>query len=326
MRFAHLSLVSNHTGQQLVKEIISAGLTTCLQALSTNISYIFHWYSTYFPQISIVNLFDSYCINTRVTVLLYFSEGEQSEMTVRKPHNYRSLLTTENAKTSKGEDLGYFTGILYLAPADEAGRGNICTYASDGCKGGCLFKAGRAQFTPSIITARLSKTHFLFDNRKAFINSLRYDIAAVVRSAKRQNLIPAIRINGTSDLSSIALQMAAEFPDVQFYDYTKLPKAWQRTRANYHLTFSHSENNSDECERALAHGLNVAVVFDVKRGAELPTAYYGVEVIDGDKHDLRFLDGYQGKVIGLRAKGPAKKDCSGFVVKTQTLIQIINAA
>ena len=26
------------------------------------------------------------------------------------------LLTTQNAKTSKGEDLGYLTGILYMAP------------------------------------------------------------------------------------------------------------------------------------------------------------------------------------------------------------------
>lgn len=243
-----------------------------------------------------------------------------------KPKNYRSLLTTENAKTIKGESLGYLTGILYLAPADEAGRANICAAASQGCKDGCLFRAGRASFSPDIIEARINKTHFLFDDRTAFLASLRYDIRALIRKAKREHLTPCVRINGTSDLPWLALMMASEFSDVVFYDYTKLPRAWERTRANYHLTFSHSEINEVESKRALQHGLNVAVVFDTKKGAPLPDTFYGARVIDGDMHDLRFLDGYQGVVIGLRAKGPAKKDCSGFVVRASQLVTITLAA
>jgi hypothetical protein len=235
---------------------------------------------------------------------------------VSKPSNYRAVLTFQNAKTTKGEKLGYLTGICYLAPANEAGRGNLCTYASEACMRGCLFGAGRGAF-PNVRAGRIAKTHFFFDHREAFIASMRYDIAALVRKAKRMGLTPIVRVNGTSDLAWLALMMAAEFPDVQFYDYTKLPKAWQRTRANYHLTFSHSENNSEECRNALAHGLNVAVVFDVRRGKPLPDTYMGSPVIDGDKHDLRFLDGYQSAIIGLRAKGPAMHDCSGFVVTTQ---------
>jgi hypothetical protein len=38
----------------------------------------------------------------------------------------------------------------------------------------------------------------------------------------------------------------------------------------------------------------------------------GMSVVDGDADDLRFLDG-RGVVVGLKAKGPAKKDTSGFV-------------
>lgn len=234
---------------------------------------------------------------------------------VSKPANYRAVLQFDNAKTSKGESLGYLTGICYLAPADEAGRGNVCQFATDGCKAGCLFRAGLASVYPHIVTARIRKTEWLFDDREHFLACMRYDIAQLVRKAKRSRMKACVRVNGTSDLAWMALQMSAEFPKVQFYDYTKLPHAWTRTRANYHLTFSHSENNADECSRALAHGLNVAVVFDVKRGQPLPEAYLGAPVIDGDKHDLRFLDGYQGAVIGLRAKGPAKSDCTGFVVK-----------
>lgn len=242
-------------------------------------------------------------------------------MRYRRPANYRQVLTFENAKTSKGEALGYRTGIMYLAPASEAGRANVCAAATPGCKEGCLFRAGRGAF-PSNVSRRIRKTHFFFDQREAFLASLRYDIEKLIRDAARMGLTPVVRINGTSDVAWLARLMASEFPTVQFYDYTKLARAWERTLPNYHLTFSHSEVNEDECIKALQNSLNVAVVFDTKRGATLPDTFMGAQVIDGDKHDLRFLDGERGVIIGLRAKGPAKKDCSGFVVKTSDLVQI----
>jgi hypothetical protein len=147
-----------------------------------------------------------------------------------------------------------------------------------------------------------------------------------IRKAKKLKLKLAIRLNGTSDLPWLGKLFSTEFPEVQFYDYSKLPKVWQRVRPNYHLTFSHSELNHDECERALGHGVNVAVVFDTARGEALPETWMGRPVVDGDEHDLRFLDGYQSAIIGLRAKGPAKKDCTGFVVRVDQLVQIQLAA
>lgn len=155
---------------------------------------------------------------------------------------------------------------------------------------------------------------------------MRWSIEALIRKAKREKLIPAVRVNGTSDLPWLALMMASEFPNVVFYDYTKHARAWERVTPNYHLTFSHSETNEAETMRALDHGLNVAVVFDTKKGSPLPSTFLGRPVIDGDLHDLRFLDGYKGSVIGLRAKGPAKKDTSGFVVPVAQLVQISIAA
>ena len=107
--------------------------------------------------------------------------------------------------------------------------------------------------------------------------------------------------------------MADEFPDVQFYDYTKLPKPELRIRPNYALTFSYSGHNLPDAPDALAHGVNVAVVFAVRKGFELPETWNGYRVIDGDLHDLRFLDP-KGVVVGLRAKGRAKKQTSAFVV------------
>jgi hypothetical protein len=221
----------------------------------------------------------------------------------------------QDAKTIKGEKKGYLTGILYLAPSDESvafGGFNTCPMASDGCKAGCLFKAGRAMIFPMINQARIRKTIELKTDRHAFVSQLEREIQALIRKAKRENLTPCIRINGTSDLPWLAMELSAMFPDVQWYDYTKLPKPWQRIRPNYHLTFSHSENNLQDCIDALSHGVNVAVVFGTKKGQPLPETWHGYTVISGDESDLRFLDP-KGVVIGLYAKGPAKMDTTGFV-------------
>jgi len=231
---------------------------------------------------------------------------------------FKLLSVGTDAKTVKGEKKGYLTGILYLAPANTSGI-NVCAAATSGCKLGCLNLAGRAQIFPAIIQGRIRKTRQLFADREAFKSQLRKDIAALVRKADREGLIPCVRLNGTSDLPWLALSLAREFPAIQFYDYTKLPMAHTRTLPNYHLTFSHSESNDAECLNALRNGLNVAVVFAVKRGHVLPDYWQGFKVIDGDVSDLRFLD-TPGTVVGLRAKGPAKRDYSGFVVSN--LIQI----
>ena len=224
------------------------------------------------------------------------------------------LLTVANAKTIKGEKLGYLTGILYLAPADESGVINTCPMSTPGCRAACLYTAGRASMFPMINRARVRKTLWLHSNPESFRAQLRKDIASLVKAAARQRLTPAVRVNGTSDLPNLALEMAAEFPDVQFYDYTKIPRPWQRTRANYHLTFSLSESNRTDAIAALQHGVNVAVVYMTRKTELLPETWEGFAVVSGDTHDLRFLDAHRsGLVIGLYAKGRAKKDTSGFV-------------
>lgn len=234
------------------------------------------------------------------------------------------LTVNADAKTVKGSKLGYLTGILYLSPATESGllhrNGapiNTCPMATDGCKAACLYTAGRAAIFPMVNEARRRKTAELFSNPEAFKAQLRKDISALVRKAARLGLKPCVRINGTSDLPKLALDMAHEFPMVQFYDYTKIPAPWKRVRSNYHLTFSLSENNAAEAMEALARGVNVAVVFQLKKTAPLPETFMGHTVLNGDVSDLRFADAQstdgRGQIVGLYAKGRAKKDKSGFV-------------
>jgi len=228
------------------------------------------------------------------------------------------LLTVENAKTTKGENLGFLTGILYLAPYNLSGR-NVCSHASEGCAAACLFTAGMGIFA-NVQTARKAKTLLFFRDSKEFIELLEKDITALIKRAKKLGLIPCVRLNGTSDLpweslgGTKRINLFNRFPSVQFYDYTKNPTRFDRQLpANYQLTFSRSECNGDTVTKLMERGENVAVVFSSKKGEDLPATWQGREVVDGDLHDLRFLDG-KNKVVGLRAKGKAKKDDSGFSV------------
>jgi hypothetical protein len=232
----------------------------------------------------------------------------------------RLLSVNVDAKTIKGKKYGYLTGILYLAPSDISGI-NVCAMATEGCKAGCLFTAGRASMYPKINEARIRKTRELFADRQTFLSNLRLDIQALIRKATRENLTPCVRLNGTSDLPWLALTLAQEYPTVQFYDYTKLPKAYARIRPNYHLTFSHSETNLADCLDSLRNSINVAVVFDTKKGHVLPDSWHGFKVTDGDLSDLRFTD-QSGVVVGLRAKGKARKDCSSGFVQPEKLVTI----
>jgi len=223
------------------------------------------------------------------------------------------LLGTQNYKTVKGEKQGIITGILYLAPASISGW-NVCPKASEGCKKACLYKAGRGGFN-SVQLARIKKTEFYYNNRKEFIDLLRKDIKSLIKKAQTKNMIPAVRLNGTSDLNFLTTGIIEEFPQVRFYDYTKvLNRFYKSLPSNYSLTFSKSESNQTEVETALKLGANVAVVFNTKKGQKLPETYLGYPVYDGDDTDLRFLDP-KNVVIGLRAKGPAIKDKSGFVIE-----------
>ena len=229
---------------------------------------------------------------------------------------YRYLSVSADAKTIKGEKRGFLTGILYLAPANEAGpEVNLCPMSTAECRYGCLYTAGMAGVFPKIVEGRLKRTREYLADPAVFLQAVGMDIQKLVQDAASKGLIPCVRINGTSDLPKLALKLASWFPEVQFYDYTKIPRPWNRRRANYHLTFSFSGENNAECLQALKRGVNVAVVFETKRGQPLPAWWNGYQVIDGDESDLRFLDPV-GVVVGLRAKGPARElqaGAEGFV-------------
>lgn len=230
------------------------------------------------------------------------------------------LLTeaASNAKTAKNSIHSQFsTYILHLAPADLSGY-NTCPAASAGCKAACLNSAGRGAFS-NVQAARIRKTHMLIKERAEFMRQLEADLNLVMKRATKAGLKPVVRLNGTSDLNWLGLKFSdglhvfEKFPEIMFYDYTKVISRLKQLKLkpipNYHITFSRSEDNDSQCREALKLGFNVAVVF----AGEVPSTYLGMPTVDGDGHDLRFLDA-PGSVVALKAKGKAKIDESGFVV------------
>lgn len=219
-----------------------------------------------------------------------------------------------NAKTTKNELETY---IMYLAPADTIGTANLCPFASDGCKAVCLYSAGRGAFT-NVQQARIRKTRLWAEDRLYFYQLLNADLLKVQTKAAKSGKTIAIRLNGTSDVDHLSL--LKRYTDIDwltskhlvFYDYTKNPSMIEKYKgSNYKLTFSRSECNDDIAMRVLRSGGNVAIVFS----DELPESYKGYKVINGDETDLRYYDPYN-VVVGLKAKGKAKKDTSGFVIQS----------
>jgi len=231
------------------------------------------------------------------------------------------LSVSSDAKTVKGETFGFLTGILYLAPATTT-KWNTCSMAKIAkCDEPCLYLAGRGAFS-SVQQARINKTTWFFEERNTFMQQLVVDIAKLIKKAKKQGLKPLVRLNGTSDIRWEAVSFIdvdgweydnifAAFPFVQFYDYTKDVNR-KDLPANYDLTFSDSgvQGFQPYVQLAIAKGMRIASVF--RKEQEIPETHRGLEVVSGDKSDVRHLDA-KGIVVALYAKGKAKLDQSGFV-------------
>jgi hypothetical protein len=247
------------------------------------------------------------------------------------------LTISADSKTVKGETQGVLTAIMYLAPWKLSGY-QVCPLAEiAGCIGDCLNTAGRGGMARAdaetieidghviklnaVQKARIARTRFFFEDRVAFFIQLRKEIIAAKKKADKMGYMLAVRLNGTSDIRWEDLIVADNktifeiFSDIQFYDYTKIPNRAVAHIPNYHMTFSVSARKEffkiwDKAQKNYGRGMNYAVVFKDKT---LPSSYKGFEVINGDESDLRFKD-KKGVVVGLKAKGKAKKSTSGFAV------------
>jgi len=248
---------------------------------------------------------------------------------------YKLLGVGTNAKTIKGDGSEYLTAILYMTPYKVMVDGklfNSCSMAAiASCIDACLYTAGRGKFS-NVQSARQRKAEWFYRDRVGFMDQLFNDITKFEAYCKKRGIQPCVRLNGTTDirweLIPISNIVKGEpkknifelFPNVQFYDYTKIANRKCKDIPNYHLTWSYSNASADYAkllDKALEQGMNAAVVFRSNFIKVVPKCWHkwqGYPVIDGDQDDLRFLDPKGGHIVALYAKGAAKKDQSGFVV------------
>ena len=255
---------------------------------------------------------------------------------IRKQYGVGYLLgssTKIDASNDAGE--GYLSYIQYLSPANgynkatDSKRPSLCPYATKGCTASCLgISAGRMRFT-SVQQAQVNRTRLFHEDRRAYFIVLVDEILRAKRKAERDGLKLSIRLNGTSDIlweyMKFEIQGVAfydifqAFPDVVFYDYTKVPFKYRKDAValdNYSLTYSYTGEpvSVERANEYISAGCSVSVVYtgdpSLKLKALFPDCTYG---INGDEHDMRFLDP-EGSIVLLKAKGDAVRDRSGFVV------------
>ena len=225
------------------------------------------------------------------------------------------LSVNSDAKTKKSNlaNPDTLSSILYLAPAMISGY-EVCPARSEGCTNSCLFTAGRGAMS-TVQKARIRKTKEFFEDQSMFLTKLTEDLVLFEQYCIDNNMKGYVRLNGTSDIKWEEYVNMSSF-NLYFYDYTKRQdRDFTKIANNYKITFSRSEDSlEDEISEALLN-TNVAMVFD-----EVPVTWKikgtEVSVIEGDLTDLRYEDP-KGVIIGLKAKGMAKKDLSGFVIKTE---------
>lgn len=236
------------------------------------------------------------------------------ELAHKNKINYFGAVGLNNKTIKSDSKTEYLSWIMYLAPHTQSGY-NVCPAASKGCAAGCLFTAGHGRWDV-VRQARIRRTKFFFEHKKAFKSCVFDEIQQHREDCLKVKRKPAVRLNGTSDIAweIVWPQIFDYFPDIQFYEYTKiarrLSKNWKLPK-NLHLTFSRSESNQDHIHYIWKNNpkANVTVVFN-----KLPEKWMDKKVINGDEHDARFLDP-QGVIVGLKAKGDARSDTSGFVVR-----------
>jgi hypothetical protein len=239
------------------------------------------------------------------------------------------IFSFDSPKAIKSLTYGWLNAIHYMAPASLAGVGNLCPDASAGCQALCLgWTSGQAGMVAtddamnSVRLSRIEKARRFMRERPAYMRDVIRSIELGRAKATAMGLRLAVRMNGSTDISweGIACvrdgrpyrNLMSAFPDVQFVDYTKSARRFERALPeNYSLTLSRHESNDDAVIRLVKEKRgNAAVVFE-----RVPTQWRGLPVIDGDKHDLRHLDPL-GVIVGLTPKGrKAKRDSSGFVIR-----------
>ena len=217
------------------------------------------------------------------------------------------LLDTNGGNTKlrkNNKDINIRVAGLSLYPIDT----RICAFQDIAqCKGPCLSDSGFAKVYESVNQARMAKTDLYLNERKKFIELLKYELTNFERLCLKQSVTPYVRLNVISD---IQYELKANgcipqsFPNINFFDYTKIAKRLGKTPDNYELMFSYS--NAPAYQQSVRKALKTDVPISVVFFGNMPNRFMGKEVVDGDSSDIVNL-GYKNKIVGLKYKSVGDK-------------------
>lgn len=231
------------------------------------------------------------------------------------------------SKHQKAEKFGELVYTIYLSPANMSGY-EVCAGRTAECTALCLNESGhnRMDYRDNFINAsRIKKTRLFFENHEYFSKWVIRDIQAGITKAKKEGKRFSVRINNTSDISpeliwikenGVKKNILEIFPDIQFYDYTKVMGRLRLMNKydNYDLTYSYNGSNMETCLQLLKAGIKVAMVFE-----KVPESFNGFKVIDGDLYDMRYKD-EPGTIIGLKFKKVRDNKLNSFVITEKELV------
>jgi hypothetical protein len=192
-----------------------------------------------------------------------------------------------------------------------------------------LLYGGEGQWRSGPRLSQYLKTEALVVNPEAFAIAMIKQIESFRKAARELGYHPAIRLNVTSDFNPATFENIINmFPDVTFYDYTKLDT--KPIAPNHHLTYSSTgasqvvgnttilnkfSNWDRMVDKILPSGRNVAMAFTSR--SAMPKFVQDertgktFEVWNGDEYDARFLDPVKesgdGLIIGLTNKDNTTK-------------------
>jgi len=235
-----------------------------------------------------------------------------AQFSVARGGGRNPYIFTRQESSAKGRHNADFTDkfyeiIHYGAAARSSGVLNMCTSSTRGCRGVCLFHSGQLGL-PAGQLACVIRTQFLYYHPFLFWLLWFAECESHDKRARDAGMRLVVRGNGTTDMRLEDFMPRDYFARFLNSDYTKHYDRASRPHRNYHVVKSAKEN------APLPVGENVVVPVFVRKGEPLPKRFEGRRVVDGDVHDLRFLDRPRtGAAVLVRAKGRAMRDTSGFV-------------
>ena len=246
-------------------------------------------------------------------------------------------LLSESVKVIKGEKVGYLTGVQYMTANLKIGKDHTCAGEKKAkCGEWCLVMSGHMA-GKGAIEARADRLALLTRNPSLYFELLSRELRALEKRAARKGFKPAGRLNGTTDLDWTRITFEGRtifehFPGITWYDYTKVPTiAENYSRAGVSITFSfYKKVPIDTLIGLLDRGVNIAIAYRDRLPIAQVLGGRMVDVINGDEHDLRFLD-RRGVIVGLKYKNQTMHDRarevnqttdqSGFIVSSDYVIQ-----